>query len=377
MPIEVTFEAEPTIDHIAALWKSVEEDAAHSFFMSWQWIGCWLRETGLRPNLLIARRAQRPVGLALLHRHPGRWAFWPPPLHLTSAGNRAFDSIFIEYNGFLASATEAAAVELAFVGFLNARSSWCASDRGWVRLAMPGVSEAMRNLFADSSLSTRCTARRPSPWINLAEIRARQMQYLQTRSRNFRHQVRRTIRLLEATGQLCLVRAGSLDDALETFDELKFLHQKQWREKNRPGAFAEPFFERFHRSLIRSAWPVGQIDLFRLRLGTATIGCLYNFVQGGNTYAYQSGFDLSRDVRHKPGLVSHALAIQHYLDRGFDRYLLLAGENRYKSSLATDSETLYWLVVRRPGLLALADETAELARRLSSAVLCRLPWASH
>ena len=41
------------------------------------------------------------------------------------------------------------------------------------------------------------------------------------------------------------------------------------------------------------------------------------------------------------------MAIARHSDGPYDRYSLLAGGDRYKTSLATDREHLYWLTVRR------------------------------
>jgi CelD/BcsL family acetyltransferase involved in cellulose biosynthesis len=204
--------------------------------------------------------------------------------------------------------------------------------------------------LADGGLRLRITAERPSYLIDLAEIRATTGDYLATRSRNSRQQIRRSMRLFEDAGPLRLAPAASLDEALATLADLKILHQRYWRAKGKPGAFASPFFERFHRALVTDAWPAGKIDLLRLTVGTRTIGCLYNFVHEGQAYAYQSGFDFGSDGRCKPGLVSHSLAAQRYLDAGLRRYLLLAGEGQYKVTLATHSEPLYWLQAYRSGV---------------------------
>lgn len=363
MPIEVTLESALSVDELAPMWQALAERARTSVFLSWPWVGCWLRETGLKANLLVACRHGTVVGLALLHRPASRHPWDLPSLHLTSAGGDAFDSIFIEYNGFLAAEGEAAAVAVAFVDFLARQPIF--GKAGWSKLALPGVGVSLQTILADKGLSLRSEGCRASPLIDLSAIREQGGNYLETRSRNCRHQIRRSIRLLEANEPLRLVPAESVEDALATLDELKKLHQSTWLKKGQPGAFSMPFFERFHRSLIRESWASGHIDLLRLRRGSETVGCLYNFIHDGCAYAYQSGFDFSRDSRYKPGMVSHALAAQKYLEAGLDRYLLLAGDNRCKKSLATDNDTLHWLVVHRPGMLAAARDLARIVRRLA------------
>ena len=57
-------------------------------------------------------------------------------------------------------------------------------------------------------------------------------------------------------------------------------------------------------------------------------------------YFYQCAFDYEKDNRLKPGLVSHYLCINKYMDEGIRYYDLMAGENQYKSSVSKRSETL-------------------------------------
>jgi CelD/BcsL family acetyltransferase involved in cellulose biosynthesis len=90
--------------------------------------------------------------------------------------------------------------------------------------------------------------------------------------------------------------------------------------------------------------PAGEVDLLRITAGSSTVGYLYNFIHRGRVYAYQSGFDYAGAGAHeKPGLTCHRLAIEHYLSEGMDSYDFLAGEDRYKASLANTSTDLHWV----------------------------------
>jgi CelD/BcsL family acetyltransferase involved in cellulose biosynthesis len=80
------------------------------------------------------------------------------------------------------------------------------------------------------------------------------------------------------------------------------------------------------------------------------VGVLYNFVQDGKVYFFQGGFNYQEDKHLKPGLATHACAIQHYLDLGFRDYDFMVGDARYKSSLAPSSRALAWVVFRRSSI---------------------------
>jgi CelD/BcsL family acetyltransferase involved in cellulose biosynthesis len=141
--------------------------------------------------------------------------------------------------------------------------------------------------------------------------------------------------------------AASVDEALAMLDRLKALHQTTWRRRGRPGCFAAPAFEAFHRDLIRDRFRHGEIRLLCTSAGGRPIGYLYNFAQGDRIYAYQSGFDYQADGRLKPGLVSHALAIEQALCDGFAVYDFMAGDNRLKASFASDWDDMVSLAIRR------------------------------
>ncbi len=166
------------------------------------------------------------------------------------------------------------------------------------------------------------------------------------------------MRLLGA--DLRLARADSLQQAQGFFAEMVEVHQAAWRLRGRPGAFADARMRRFHAALIDRAFPRGEVDLLRVSAGARHVGTLYAFVRDGRAMMYQSGFCYGDDKREKPGLVCHAVAVSHYAAQGFKVYDLLAGGDRYKTSLAADGETLHWAVLHRPwtaaGLIGKARE---------------------
>ena len=63
LPIDGSFNLEEA-------WKDLEARADGSFFLSWHWIGPWLKHlpADVTPHVLVARRGDRIVGLAILCR---------------------------------------------------------------------------------------------------------------------------------------------------------------------------------------------------------------------------------------------------------------------------------------------------------------------
>jgi CelD/BcsL family acetyltransferase involved in cellulose biosynthesis len=84
--------------------------------------------------------------------------------------------------------------------------------------------------------------------------------------------------------------------------------------------------------------------------GDKAFGYLYNFCHDGIISNYQSGFHYQDNMKLKPGLVSHSLAIQKYIDSQEIKYDFLMGQHRYKSSLANQKGDMGSLVYQKPRL---------------------------
>ena len=239
-------------------------------------------------------------------------------------------------------------------------ASLAESERDWRELRLSGVNVRVLDDAKRLGLPLRIEAERPTYFVDVSALSAEGN--LESLSANARQQVNRSLRLYRERGEVSLRPSESLDEALTRFVELERLHQKRWTKRGMPGAFGAPFFRRFHRTLLAQGFAAGAVDVLRAAAGSTTIGLLYSFFHAGCAYSYQNGFEFEADDRLKPGLVSHLLAIRFCRDIGLQRYCLLAGDSRYKRSLATGSYELYWLSIRRPDL---AFRLEQIARRIT------------
>jgi len=318
---------------LAPLWLELEQRAAGSFFQSWAWTGCLAEERFCDPWLLTARRSGVVVALALFNRGP-RVGFGRPIL-LGESGQPAFDSIFIEHNGLLLDPSETDDL---------AGRCWAAVAEtfGKARWLISGTTEATSAAMPGDRIA-RIRVQRPAPYLDLSP----DIDVFENFSANTRQQLRRSLRAWEKIGPLTLEVAATEDQADQYLAALAELHQRYWTGRGKPGAFAEPFFARFHHALLRRPADRHSADLIRVSAGSRIVGYLYSLVQDGWVAAYQSGFDFGADADTlRPGLVCHLLAIQHYQRAGARRYDFLGGEARYKRSLANAEIPLLWLDVR-------------------------------
>jgi CelD/BcsL family acetyltransferase involved in cellulose biosynthesis len=329
---------DPHAARAETLWRDLERAARPAYFLTWGWIENWLamlpREEA--PALAVIRQAGEVTGAFFLGRRlmlrhgvlPSRAAF------VNATGVPSRDELCIEHNGVLGRACSLAdLVELL--------------PHDWDELFLPGVDrEAFRALEVPPRYRVRPIRAVPAPFVDLGRVRAAG-DHLALVSSNTRSQIRRARRRL---GACELDVAASIEDALAIYGELVALHVASWRARGQPGAFADPWFDRFHRRLIERRFPHGEIQLVRLRSGDTTIGCLYNLVASGRVLFYQSGLAPFDDPVIKPGLLCHAETIARCAEAGHEVYDLLGGSSRYKASLATGATQLAWLCVQRARL---------------------------
>lgn len=345
--IVVHLEQYSTYSKLQSDWSELEKRARPTAFLTWTWIGSWLRETGIQPWIIRAERANQTVGLGLISfAHRRRLGFRVPALMLHQTGQADHDSLFIEFNGFLLDKDhEGPAAELMISSLFEREPR--ADLPNWLEFCLSGVPEWYYKMICKMNIRVGVDSIRPSPYVDLVPSLTNVNEYLSMLSRNVRHQIRRSMRLFESLGPLGLSQPDSEEQALEWLQEMKVLHQDRWNAVGKPGAFAVPFFEKFVQSLIGSPQSIDNVDMLRIAAGNHSIGYLLNLRQGEFTANYLSGFTRDLDGRYKPGLISHTLAISHYAKLGCKKYSFLGGDSQYKRSLATGSEDLYWLKLQK------------------------------
>jgi CelD/BcsL family acetyltransferase involved in cellulose biosynthesis len=348
-PFEIDLEPVGDHDNLAALWLDLEGRGEPSFFLSWFWVGSWLRALpeGLDARLLTVRRDGMVVGLGVFVFGPhGLSPLGNRRAHLHETGDPVLDVATIEDNGLLVDRRFAGEVEAAALLWLTD------GERKIDRVALGGVTPVLAGVTEAIASQRRllCDVRNdsPRPYVDLDHIRRNGCNYLACLSANTRQTIRRSMRLYERRGPIEFRTATTIGEAEDFLSRLEALHQVYWTSRGKPGAFSFPTFRRLHGNLVRQAFPAGAVRLCSVAAGGIEIGYLYNFAWRGRVYAYQSGFRYDADNRHKPGLVSHCLAIEEAVSRGDSVYDFMAGSRQHKTSLSTHQDRLYWVVLRRP-----------------------------
>ena len=323
-------------------WRALEAKATPAYFLTWGWVENWLATLPAeeRPPLALIVQDGTPVAAFFLGRRKLRRhvVLTTNARFFNATGSPKHDEICIEHNGLLA--TPGAGRSLAQLLELL--------PDDWDELYLPAVDRyAFDDLGAPASLRFHVRIDRESsaPFVDLEAVRGVDGNYVALLGSSTRTQLRRTRRVL---GDLEVEVAVDETHAFDIFREMIDLHRARWAARGEAGAFADPWFEGFHRRLIAQRLPHGEIQLVRVRAGGVTIGCLYNLVANGRVMFYQCGLARFEDPHVKPGYVCHAAAIEYNALAGHATYDLLGGDGRYKQNLSTGAVRLVWLRVQRP-----------------------------
>jgi len=334
---------DPYAPRVEEIWVRLERQASPPYFLTWGWIGNWLAclPRGEAPPLATLSLEGAPVAAFFLGRRRlvRHLVLSSRALFLNTTGHERWDELTIEHNAVLC----APAARLSLAALVDALPG------DWDELSLPALSRAS---FPGSALAeplgrhvVRIDRESPSPFVDLAKVRRSAGGYLDLLGSGTRAQVRRARR---GFAELHLEAATDLRQALDIYGQLVELHNRTWQSRGLRGAFADPWFDAFHRRLIAERFGHGEIQLLRLRAGDETIGCLYNLISAGRVLFYQSGLRGFDDPHLKPGYLCHAEAVRHNAAAGHAVYDLLGGESRYKRSLATDEAALVWARIQRP-----------------------------
>ncbi len=334
---------DPYSSEAERIWRDLEVASRPAYFLTWAWMSNWLAQLPRAhvPWLAVVVAGGAPLAAFFLAKRSIIRSKVVPSrsLYFNTVGVQRIDMLWLEYNGLLGR-------DMPLTELLPLL------PHGWDELYLPALREnAFGGVTTTADTRVVIDRRVPAHYVDLE--RAREKGYLALLSGQTRSQVRRAQR---EAGEVTLEIARDSKQALDIYSEMVALHTTQWRAKGKPGAFADPWFDRFHRRLITNRFAHGEIELVRARHAGGPIGCLYNMVHDGHVLQYQSGFATFANEKLKPGFITHAAAIEHAAARGRRVYDFLAGDQRYKMQLATDSTTMVWARVQRRRLRFLVED---------------------
>jgi len=350
MSVEISITPFNDAADFMAAWRDLYLRAGkRSFFQSPEWIDTWINQAKDKANIHVVRAMQKDTVLLLGIVGMSRAGKVPlislREARLGEAANEAIDSVYVEYNDFLQAAL--AQPNLSSLAWRAVFDHFSGIDSFVVRNGTVGCVSAMSEAALSREFTIR-VLREEHSWIcPLANLRESDKTILSSLSSNSRKQVERSARLYEERGTLSVHIPGTPEEWKDSWQRLETLHSATWLARGAAGVFANQHLADFH-TVLQQNYP-HSVALTELRASDQTIGVLYNFIHEDRVLNYQSGFQYEEDNRLKPGLLTHVMAAQHYLDQGFDVYDMLVGDVRYKQSLGEMGERMSLVEAVRPG----------------------------
>ena len=317
------------IDELRATWQRLGELAGNPF-LTWEWASAWWRHFGepdaLRAHVIPAGGGE-PAALLPLYRTRFRRL---PALRFVGHGpGDQLGPVCAPQDRSLAAEALGAVVRLSRSGAWLLVAEGLPGDEGWVD-ALGGATVLERS---------------PNPVLR-AEGRNWD-EFLASRSRNFRAQVRSRERRLEERHELSYRLADEASFAAD-FETLVRLHELRWGGTT--SVFAGPQAA-FQRDAARAMLERGRLRLWLLELGGEPAAAWLGYRMGGAEWYYQSGRDPRLDSE-RPGFVLLCHTIRSALDDGMGEYRFLLGGESYKDRFANAD----------PGLVSLAAASSTLGR---------------
>jgi CelD/BcsL family acetyltransferase involved in cellulose biosynthesis len=344
---ELTLEPLDGLSAAREEWTALAERAGN-LFATWEWADAWWGIYGRdRPLALTACRDASGAIVAILPLYESRRG---PVRMLRFLGHGPADQL-----GPVCAPEDRQAVAKAVRGWLDSRRGWnvmlaerLAPAEGWTGM-----------------LGGTVVHREDSPTL---QIGGRSFdEFLSSRSKNFRDQVRRRARKLarEHPVSYRLSDASTLDADL---DALFRLHDARWSGTEEETSAFEPERQRFHRAFARHAVERGWLRLWLLEADGVPVACWYGFRFAQIEWYYQSGRDPDWE-RQSVGFVLMSHTIQAAFDDGMLEYRLLRGGEGYKERFASDDPGIETMAlargpVGRAALAAVQGPGRKLAARL-------------
>lgn len=348
----IKIENQVNLDKLKKNWQYLQGNKPVPFFLDWLWISTWL-ETYKPPVIVVSATYYNKIvalglfTLSISYRH---YLIKSRQLLLNQTGRQFEDQIWVEYNHIISSEEHQGPASNACIKALFKNTS-LAVDEIVFSMMEYNRAKAIISNFKKVNLSKAS----PCYASNLDEIRSKDKSFIDTLKSNTRYQIRRSQRIYEAEyGKLVLTVAKNRKQAIDFFHSAGEFHKTRWNDSG----FNNPSFVAFHENLINKCYLKHNVILLRIASGTTPIGYLYYQISNQSAYFYLHGLKSETNPKLKPGLVSHALASQHFIQLGFNKYDYMGGYSQYKTQLANHHEDLVTVTIQKPKVIFYIEKIA-------------------
>jgi len=310
---------------------------AHSPFMSWAWHCAWA-EAVTRGDLdacqaIVLRSAAGDVEALFPFRcHRARFRHAP----VTGVGWAIGDLGCPDHLELLASPEADLDLLVAALDGVP-----------WEVICLENVAETAPNIerFAAACERRGWTVQRNALWrCPYLELPESWEAYLSKLSASRRQTIRWSERKLRQQHAVVVTEYGAAR-LEEGWRHLERLHARRWGDG---GVLREPATARLHRCFAAALASQGQLWLVTLDLDGTPAAAWYGFACGDTVYYYQGGWDPVWQ-RQGIGMVLAGLMIRRAIERGYQRFDFLRGEEPYKATWTSTARLCREVVIIRAG----------------------------
>ncbi len=321
----------------------VERSVSGSFSSLWEWLTAWLEYyDDIVDSLLVilVYDDTELIGAAPFFVHQTKGPLGRnTQIRFIGTGEQENIEVASEYLDLLAiPGTEQTVCEIVRDALLKIPISWdqlivenILEDSIFMRIFTP----TMRQLgYREQSMETgqRFSVALPQTWEH----------YLSSLRRSVKDKILYSRRKITKRGQLSIETVTQEQDRCRTIETLRRLHSEQWSRKRLAGAFASTEFNSFHNEVTKHLADKGLLRLRKCYLDDELIGILYNILFKQKEHYYQSGFDMTRFAKFRPGLIAHSFAIQDCILAGLKQYDFMKGiRPSYKQEYGAQAIPMY------------------------------------
>jgi len=349
-------------DTLKNKWLNLQKKSKSNFFISWVWIGKWLKSINKNYYLVEAVDGDKTVGLGILvPKTDLRFGFIPiKQLYLNRTGSAKEDQIWIEYNDFLLDEAKESVIRKKMIAEL------VCYKKLWSELHI-GISEiSVLENNIEASLRINMISILKGYYNSLPLGNNIFEAILASFSKNTRYQIKRSQKLLSTLGPLSIKSVQSPDQALSCLEDIAKGHRDKWKNTPSGSGFDNHHFTSFHHDMVKHEIDNNTADILVLLGGKEVLGYLYNFCYQKKVYFYLSNIKQHANNKIKIGLLMHTLAMEHYAKKGFEIYDFLAGDARYKKSLSSKTYEMGYVCYYRPTLyLKFENSLRKIKQRIS------------
>lgn len=325
------------ISHTKDIWLALFAKSEQNYFLSWPWIATWLGDLNCELTFLHASINDKSVGCGFIVNANSfglKNGLFPKQAYLHRTGSVAQDQMWIEYNDFLLDKKHADAVRIALVKHVL-NNSYCQSLHIGISKTNTIQSICETENIAYLPLSESKTYKKI---LNKSDDSFDAL--IANFSKNTKSQIRRSVKLLQQSGEYSLEVAQSAEQALTWFNEAGAIHQALWRDTAFGSGFDNPHFVNFHQKIIQQGFEHHTVVLSRLVVNQHVSGYIYGFIHEHTFYFYLSAFEKDSNPKIKLGVLAHVEMMLYLAQKGITQYDFLAGTARYKSSLSDQQDKM-------------------------------------